>query len=288
MEGVEGVRLDHPETTSSIYECKQCKFGMRLPVPSLQELREIYSKQLFTAYSYDLNDNEAWKITREIVNKLWGRKICKILDVGCHTGRFLNFLPKEWLKYGIEPSQTARNELSKQGIEVVSSSWEDVPEKFKNHFDGITFFDVCEHIENPVEVLRKMKKYLKPGGKIFMSTGNLKAWSRRVLGGMDYYFRSIQHISFLSPGAIENFSREENLKVEKIIRISHKATNIKKRLYEVITVFYFCCRLRKGFFRLFVRLCHLIPGLRKLCHVQVPPYTFALKDHILVILAKHD
>ena len=48
---------------------------------------------------------------------------------------------------------------------------------FQEKFDYIIFGDVLEHLMNPEEVLRKLRKYLKTGGHIIISMPNVKHYS---------------------------------------------------------------------------------------------------------------
>ena len=52
-------------------------------------------------------------------------------------------------------------------------SIEDIAREFKDRrFDVVTFFEVLEHLDEPLEFLRKVKTVLKPGGYIALSVPN--------------------------------------------------------------------------------------------------------------------
>jgi len=65
-----------------------------------------------------------------------------------------------------------------KGFEISETYFEkfDTEEKF----DAICFGFVLEHVENPIELLKKFKKFLKPGGSLFVAVPNAEALNRRI------------------------------------------------------------------------------------------------------------
>lgn len=106
-----------------------------------------------------------------------------LLDIGCGYGRFLNAAQNEFETFGIDPSGHAISEAktyaknTKFEVAAISSY------KPKKLFDVITAFDVLEHTDKLSGSLRKIKKWLKPGG-IFIAVvpvydgifGNIGGW----------------------------------------------------------------------------------------------------------------
>ncbi len=83
-----------------------------------------------------------------------------VLDFGCGGGYILEKLDcKE--KYGIEINETAIKETRRRGISVFKKL-SDLPSSVK--FDVIISHHTLEHLENPAEILKEMKKYLKKSG----------------------------------------------------------------------------------------------------------------------------
>ena len=48
-------------------------------------------------------------------------------------------------------------------------------------FDVVTSIDVLEHVVDPVAVLREIRGLLRPGGVLFLTTGNAEPFRRRLL-----------------------------------------------------------------------------------------------------------
>jgi 2-polyprenyl-3-methyl-5-hydroxy-6-metoxy-1,4-benzoquinol methylase len=89
----------------------------------------------------------------------------RALDVGCGNGEFLASLKEAGFDvYGVEPDPLSASFVEeKLGIQVCCSMYQ--PVLFApSTFNVITFIQVLEHVENPIEVLSTAYMHLKPGG----------------------------------------------------------------------------------------------------------------------------
>jgi SAM-dependent methyltransferase len=66
--------------------------------------------------------------------------------------------------------------------------------------DVVTAIEVIEHVEEPVEVLQRIRRLLKPGGVLFLTTGNAQPQRGKVVDWA-YAIPEI-HISFFEPGTL--------------------------------------------------------------------------------------
>jgi SAM-dependent methyltransferase len=64
-------------------------------------------------------------------------------------------------------------------------------------FDIVTAIEVLEHVVEPLEVLKKIHRLLKPGGLFFYTTGNAQPLRTRLLS-WKYLVPEI-HVSFFEP-----------------------------------------------------------------------------------------
>ncbi len=83
---------------------------------------------------------------------------------------------------GIEPSATAANYARRfidSTILTARFSEVDLP---KSSFDVITMWNVLEHLDHPIDDLRRAHRTLKKGGWLVSSIPNLESWEARFFG----------------------------------------------------------------------------------------------------------
>lgn len=127
---------------------------------------------------WKLNEHEA--LLREIAS--FGASGGSLLDVGCFSGMFLcNARKRGFEIVGVEPNEDAcmhvRNLL---GCEVVHGSL-GAAHFSPNHFSAVSFLDVIEHIEDPVEALKAALRIMRPGGVLALVTPNAQGLLQRVV-----------------------------------------------------------------------------------------------------------
>lgn len=89
-------------------------------------------------------------------------KRSKVLDVGCG-------------EYKIMPQALGIDVQLRPGVDKTSDARK-LPFP-KNSFDAVTMLEVIEHVENPEKALREIKRVLRPGGQVIISTPNVTfAW----------------------------------------------------------------------------------------------------------------
>lgn len=123
----------------------------------------------------------------------------RLLDVGANVGTFVRQARDRFDAIGIEPNaKTVMWAKDHAGAAVeLGSIFTEVP-AWVGRFDVITLFDVIEHVENPAAALRQCRRYLAPGGRLFVTTPDMGSAGARLLGRHWYYIDVEQHISMFS------------------------------------------------------------------------------------------
>ncbi len=117
---------------------------------------------------YLLEDNHWWhKAKRDLVSyflkKYLTSRNCKILDIGCGTGKNLETFSKFGTTWGIDNSNDAIRFCKKRGLQNISKGdAEKLPFK-KNFFDSVTALDVLEHVDDS-KSLKTIYRVLKSEG----------------------------------------------------------------------------------------------------------------------------
>jgi 2-polyprenyl-3-methyl-5-hydroxy-6-metoxy-1,4-benzoquinol methylase len=121
-----------------------------------------------------------------------------ILDVGCAAGDFLNAARNRgWQVLGADPS-AARAQVEAAGIELVGTNVHDVDVK-EGTLDAITFWDVLEHVTDPVADLTQARRLLRPGGIVALTVPDAANFTARVTGRRWFGFKTAgEHLQFFT------------------------------------------------------------------------------------------
>ncbi|HEY5536061.1 MAG TPA: class I SAM-dependent methyltransferase [Ignavibacteria bacterium] len=173
------INQTFPRATANNYQilqCRDCKYYFVAPDIDLsqEEWRSLYENEYFaganlTSWQIRLRDKERKMRLKYIQSKLKIEK-GKFLDMGCGEGFVLN----EAYKNGFEPIgvdiaynlSTENSAFSFHKRNVFEASFPD------NYFSAIYMDSVLEHLLNPMETLRELRRILKPGGVFFVVVPN--------------------------------------------------------------------------------------------------------------------
>jgi SAM-dependent methyltransferase len=105
------------------------------------------------------------------------------LDVGCSPGALLSVArDRGWAAEGLELGRAsavyAREHLGLQVHGISLFDYEPPP----HSYDDVVLLEVVEHLEAPVEALRKIATWLRPGGLLLLTTPNFDSLFRRLHG----------------------------------------------------------------------------------------------------------
>jgi SAM-dependent methyltransferase len=105
-----------------------------------------------------------------------------LLDVGCATGYFLDEARKaDWAVKGVDASPHARERAGALGIEA-QPDLETVARAGAGPFDVVTFYQVLEHMSDPLAAMRDARGLLKPRGLVVVETWDRGSMVARLAG----------------------------------------------------------------------------------------------------------
>jgi SAM-dependent methyltransferase len=231
-------------------------------------------------------DSFAWRRVWDLLD-IQKTPCQSILDVGAFTGGFLSGIPENWQRCAIEPSENARTELQAKGIETVVHLLEPPKKEFQDMFDVVTMFDVFEHLPDPLISLGNLLKWIRPGGKLIISTGNFDHWTWRFLRGKHWYMDPAQHLCIGSTRFFRKWAKRHGLTIRTVEKIPHGHSDIQNQIKETLIVIYFSLRGKPSILaRVGYRFLQNLPALKSLRHKDLPPYTRSLHDHLLLVVEK--
>lgn len=168
-----------------------------------KEGKFTYDDNYYQESPYDQNNSLIKIYFQDKLNRI--SKLIKdnnsnILDVGCGWGNFLEVVKNNNLSYlGIDLSEEAvkickRKNLNCQKIDLIKlGSKKNLPK-----FSIISFFQVIEHIKNPLQYLKSAKKLLKKNGVMLITTPNNNSPLRSIFGSHWSVYQTPSHYFFYS------------------------------------------------------------------------------------------
>ena len=224
------------KTPYPIVRCSQCGLTYVDSIIKEDELDAIYGENYFKrggkykGLEKDPCDERAMNahLQNEIARAAELSKISdggRILDVGCGVGGFLSTLPDgKWEKYGVERSEYGAKCAAKKVKGNIIKGLIEEADLPGNSFDVVAFWDVLEHLQDPVKSLSCARRLLKEGGSLMISTGDAKSLLARVCGRYWHLFTPPQHLYFFDKRSIEKLLKKSGFDIIKICYMGRHTT----------------------------------------------------------------
>jgi len=194
-----------------VARCDECGHGYVWPVPAADFLEAIYRDPKYyqgAAESIGFHDYESLGPAR---NRMFARHLTRIeaevgrgriLDIGCATGDFLKVArDRGWDVLGADPS-AARAQVEGAGIELVGTNVHDADVE-KGSLDAVTFWDVLEHVTNPLADLAQARRLLKSGGVLALTVPDAANFIARVSGRRWFGYKTAgEHLQFFTHASV--------------------------------------------------------------------------------------
>ena len=175
--------------TFKVQRCKHCKALLTNPRPDEKSVVKYYKSDSYISHS---NQSKSFTgfIYKLVRNYTIGKKLKvierfsfkgKLLDYGCGTGHFLSGASKAgWQVSGIEPDDTARNQVDSSLSSSIHSSVDAIDEDAR--FNVITLFHVLEHVHRLEETLNQLISRLDKNGVLFLALPNYQSEDAQQYG----------------------------------------------------------------------------------------------------------
>ena len=131
-----------------------------------------------------------------------------LMDVGCGAGSFLDVVHGLCGRtIGIEPTPSLRAAVAAKG-HAAFPDCADVPDVWKEQVDVAVSFSVVEHLPDPLGFLRDIRRLVRPGGRLVLSTPNRRDWLLDLLPD-DYgrFFYRAVHLWYFDADALGHLLR---------------------------------------------------------------------------------
>lgn len=251
--------LETDRRTFDVLQCSQCGFGWTEPKLDNDELGPYYAGFLGNPEK----TYQQWKEGRLQRTRSWKNEIAKtllveryvrggrLLDAGCGDAKFLLALdPHRWKRSGLEMSEETVRLLGQYApdLDVAVGTMENY-DRSDADLDVVTLWHVLEHLQDPRASLLKIRRWLRPKGRVFISLPNLDSWQARHFRTHWFALELPRHLWHFSPrslarlvvqcgfavGAVEMFAPEvdfHSLKHSWLYRLEeHADRSAAKSIY---------------------------------------------------------
>jgi len=221
---LESLDFAAKKTSTHMYfrnvQCSGCSLVYSTPIIPFEKIQHLYK----TSYFLELDQLEAMADDYE---KLFFKYVpgvsetTRVLEVGCANGHFLNRLKRKGFTNfsGVEPGKKAYSHTDETIKPHVKNDFL-YDNMFKHEsFDVICSFQVFDHILDPNDFLKKIYRYLKPGGFFFQIHHNVNSLLPTILGSKASTF-DIEHIHLWSPKTMRLILKKNGFKVSVLKNIS--------------------------------------------------------------------
>jgi SAM-dependent methyltransferase len=191
---------------TALFTCAHCGFGIFHPPITGSDgfYQEISGAGQGGYYSRD-----TWE-HRQALNALQDCR--KILEIGCGAGFFLEKLQSRGKEVqGVELNSAAARFARSRGVPVDQAAIEDFAPGHMEEFDAVCFFQVLEHVAQPLVFFENALVCLKPKGRLFVSVPNMAG----ILGKMAPLVSNVppHHVTRWTPAALAHLARRFQLTV---------------------------------------------------------------------------
>ncbi len=140
----------------------------------------------------------------------------RLLDLGCGGGDLLGrMLSLGWQAEGVDNDPAAVEASCRKGFAVRLGSLHE--QRFPDaSFDAVVMSHVIEHVHHPADLLKEVRRILKPGRRLVMATPNAQSLGHRMFGARWPFLDPPRHLQLFTPGALETLARRADFAEVKV------------------------------------------------------------------------
>jgi SAM-dependent methyltransferase len=139
----------------------------------------------------------------------------KLLEIGCAYGYFLEEARLHWRSRGIDIASEAILHAAGSGLDVECVDFLSLPDQPES-FDLICLWDTIEHLPHPIRTIERAARWLKPGGFLAISTGDIESRIARWRGPRWRQIHPPTHLYYFSPTTLNRAFEKSGLVMDDL------------------------------------------------------------------------
>jgi SAM-dependent methyltransferase len=165
----------------------------------------------------------------------------RLLEIGCAYGFFLDLARKHWDVKGVDISpEGIRHARETLGLDVEQSDFLAMPDQPES-YDIICMWDTIEHLPQPVRLIEKASRWLKPGGLLVMTTGDIGSWVARFRKEKWRQIHPPTHLYYFSADTLTKAIEQASLRPRSVSYVGYT------RRFKAMAYGIFCLGMRVPF-----------------------------------------
>lgn len=203
------------------YRCEACELIFMNPMPTVAELKRFYPEHYYSFEEPSPPSGLRFALRRALgmQKKTLVPAFAQpgtMLDIGCGAGQYLlEMRAKGWQVYGSELSSLGAAAGQRAGLDIRAG---ELPAAGfpSGMFDFVRSNHSFEHIPNSAEVLREIRRIMKPDGSLFLGLPNVAGAWARLFGKYWWNFGVPVHTYNFSPRSIRVLLESNGFAVQRI------------------------------------------------------------------------
>jgi 2-polyprenyl-3-methyl-5-hydroxy-6-metoxy-1,4-benzoquinol methylase len=219
-----------------IGRCKRCGLVQVLDEIDDRTLPELYGRSYYEGENEFVYADYLAKSEQKSRDYEWRlATICRrnnisesgtCLEIGCAFGLFLDVARRHgWKTKGFELSaHSARYARERLGLDVSDEPHALEKVESASH-DLVVMWDVIEHLSSPLEVLKQLRRILKPGGVLALSTGDIGCFGARLYGKRWHLLMPPYHLFYFDRASIQKMLEAAGFTLRDVQSHGHPLDN---------------------------------------------------------------
>lgn len=200
--------------TQRLVECAECTLLYENPRLPEEDILAGYKAAQEASHDsqFELRANSFYEALLSLSSHLPAQG-AKVLDVGSAGGAFLGAAERYGYEaYGLEPCQGLVDAAKARGLKVEQGTIDSHGFEAAS-FDLVCFWDVLEHVTDPVAAVKAATALLKPNGLLLINYPDIGTWAARIAGKRFWWILSC-HLTHFTQHTIRELCYRTDMQVE--------------------------------------------------------------------------
>jgi len=209
----------------SVLGCTECGLQYLDPVPTPDEIRQIYTAGYYKAWGMENGETSAVAVMKKHTFALRLQELesvvepGRLLDVGTASGFLLEVAQaRGFTPYGVELSEySGKLAAAKFGAGRIHIGTLETAPFPQASFRAIVMSDLLEHVPDPLGTLRLAREFLEESGVLQVVTPDTSALSRGCMGARWTHYKA-EHLTYWNPDVLRLAAKKTGYRVLSVKR----------------------------------------------------------------------